>query len=342
MRQPYRMSHGSRSGGPGMRLGPARGVSKLPPVGRILLLAVAVAVSVCVTLGTGNAKAQPVDDHGNSPSTATTLSPDSAVAGRIDPGDDRDVFKLDLSGAPGTTHVWIYTTGTLDTLGGLYDSNGEILVGNDDTSIGGEIVETNFRIPRTLAPGVYYIAVFSSGGMTTGDYTLHVKADDHGHFVDTATTLPLGSSAAGRIDPGHDWDVFKIDLSGESGTTHVWIYTTGALDTWGGLYDSDRDLLEYNDDVTRGGEIVETNFHIPWTLSPGVYYVGVFSSDGVATGNYTLHAETDDHGHFLDTATTLPLGSSAAGRIDPGYDRDVFKLDLSGTSGTTDVWIYTT
>ena len=344
MRQPYRMSHGSRSGGPGMRLGPARGVSKLPPVGRILLLAVAVAVavSVCVTLGTGNAKAQPVDDHGNSPSTATTLSPDSAVAGRIDPGDDRDVFKLDLSGAPGTTHVWIYTTGTLDTLGGLYDSNGEILVGNDDTTTtDGEIVDTNFRIPRTLAPGVYYIAVFSSGDMTTGDYTLHVKADDHGHFVDTATTLPLGSLAGGRIDPGFDWDVFKIDLSGASGNTHVWIYTTGALDTWGGLYDSNSEILTSNDDTTIGGE-TETNFRIPRTLAPGVYYVGVFSSDGVATGDYTLHAMADDHGHSFDAATTLALGDSVSGRIAPGFDRDVFKLDLSGTSGAIDVWIYTT
>ena len=157
-----------------------------------------------------------------------------SVAGRIDPGDDRDVFKLDLSSGPGTTDVWIYTTGTLDTQGWLYDSNGDFLASNNDTTTsGGVIVETNFRIPRTLAPGVYYVSVRSADRVTTEDYTLHAKADDHGHFLDTATTLSLGSPVAGRIDLGFDRDVFKLDLSGASGNTHVWLYTTGDLDTWG-------------------------------------------------------------------------------------------------------------
>ena len=144
-------------------------------MGRILLLAVA--VSFCFILGTGNAGAQTADDHGNTISTATTLRLGSSLAGRIAPGDDLDFFKLDLSGASGDTHVWIYTTGSLNTLGGLYDSSGEILTANDDTTtIGGE-TETNFRIPQTLAPGVYYVAVFSTDGTTTGNYTLHAKAE---------------------------------------------------------------------------------------------------------------------------------------------------------------------
>ena len=310
-------------------------------VGRILLLTVA--VSFCFILGTGNAGAQTADDHGNTISTATTLGLGSSLAGRIDPGFDEDVFKLDLSGASGNTHVWIYTTGSLDTLGGLYDRRGTVLYANDDTTSGGVVVDTNFRIPRTLAPGVYYVAVFSADGTTTGNYTLHAKADDHGvYFLDTVTTLRLDSPIAGRIDPGFDGDLFKLDLSGAPGNTHVWVYTTGTFDTWGGLYDSRGDRLRYNDDVTRGGEVVETNFRIPVTLAPGVYYVGVFSAVRGATGDYTLYAMADDHGYFLDTATTLRLDSSIAGRIDPGFDADLFKLDLSGASGTTDVWIYTT
>ena len=145
-----------------MRLGMAQGVSKLPPMGRMLLLAVA--VSFCFILGTGSSEAQS-DDHGNSFSTATTLRLGSSIAGRIDPGDDWDAFKLDLSSASGNTSVWIYTTGNLDTLGGLYDSHGTVLYANDNTTItGGVVVETNFRIPRTLAPGVYYVGVFSSAG----------------------------------------------------------------------------------------------------------------------------------------------------------------------------------
>ena len=55
----------------------------------------------------------------------------------------------------------------------------------------------------------------------------------------------------------------------------------------GGLHDSRGYLLAFNDDTISGGEIVDTNFRIPWTLAPGVYYVAVFSTDGTTTGNYT-------------------------------------------------------
>ena len=147
--------------------------------------------------------------------------------------------------------------------------------------------------------------------MATGDYTLHAKADDHGHNFQTATTLLLGDSAAGRIDRVYDRDVFKLDLSGTSGTTDVWIYTTGNLDTLGGLFDSNGNLLTSDDDTTSGSEVIDTNFRIPRTLAPGVYYVSVRSADRVATGDYTLHAKADDHGQYLDTATTLLLGDSA-------------------------------
>ena len=317
-----------------------QGFSKGPSVGRILLLAAAVLFAFVT--GAVSVTAQTADDHGDDTNNATNLPLGSSVAGRIDPGDDRDVFKLDLSGTSGTTDVWIYTTGELDTLGELYDSNGSLLTSDDDTTSGSEVIDTNFRIPRPLAPGVYYVSVQSAVRVATGDYTLHVKADDHGHYLDTATTLLLGDSAAGRIDPGFDQDVFKLDLSGTSGTTDVWIYTTGELDTLGGLYDSNGDLLTSNDDATSGSEVIDTNFRIPRPLAPGVYYVLVHSAVRMATGDYTLHAKADDHGQSFDTATTLLLGDSAAGRIDPGFDQDLFKLDLSGTSGTTDVWIYTT
>ena len=214
-----------------------QGFSKRPSVGTILLLAAAVLFAFVT--GAVSVTAQTADDHGDDINNATNLRLGSSVAGRIDPGDDRDVFKLDLSGTSGTTDVWIYTTGELDTLGELYDSNVDLLTSDDDTTSGSEVIDTNFRIPRTLAPGVYYVSVQSAGRVATGDYTLHVKADDHGHYLDTATTLLLGDSAAGRIDPGFDLDLFKLDLSGTSGTTDVWIYTTGATLTHGvGLYDS--------------------------------------------------------------------------------------------------------
>ena len=311
--------------------------SRRPPV-----FLLAVLLFSCIITGVGSVMAQTADDHGNTFNDATSLPLGSSIAGRIDPGDDLDFFKLDLSGASGDTHVWIYTTGGLDTLGGLYDSNGDLITSGDDTAVGDRIVDLNFHIQEIFSPGVYYVGVFSADRTTTGDYTLHAKADDHGNSFDTATPLTLGSSIAGRIDPGIDTDFFKLDLSGASGNTHVLMYTTGDLDTLGGLYDNSGGLITYNDDVFSRGVIVDTNFRILRTLAPRVYYVAVESAGFTTTGDYTIYFQTRTGGDPFPTATPLPLGTSVVGRIQSGFERDIFKLDLSSASGDTDVWIYTT
>ncbi len=292
----------------------------------------AAAVLFCFIPGIGSVTAQTADDHGNSLSTAMTLTLGSSIAGRIDPGDDLDVFRLDLAGASGNTHVWIYTTGNLDTLGGLYDSNGDLITSNDDTTSGDLVIEKNFRIPRTLPLGVYYVGVFSADSTATGDYTLHAKTDDHGDFLETATTLTLGSPVAGRISPGFDGDVFKLDLSGASGATDVWIYTTGDLDTRGWLYDSSGSLIVFNSDSYI--ESREVSFSLRRNLPSGVYYLLVRSwltADGdYATGNYTLYAEAvTGPGNTTGTASTLSLDSPTPGMIDSASDADYFRLELA-------------
>ena len=307
--------------------------SQVPSVVKIFLLAAS--LFSCFITGIGSVTAQTADDHGDTLSDATNLPLGSSIPGRIDPGDDLDVFRLDLSGASGQTHFWIYTTGTLDTLGRLYDSNIELLTFNDDTISGGVIVETNFRFSWTLSPGIYYVAVYSADSTTTGDYTIHATADDHGHYSDAATSLSLGSSATGRIAPGFDRDVFKLDLSGTSGTTDVWIYTTGELDTRGWLYDSSGgSYLVFNNHSYVVGR--ETSFGIRRNLPRGVYYIVVRSwltADGdFATGDYTLHAEAvTGPGSAIGTATTLSLDSPTPGMIDTASDADYFRIVHAGS-----------
>ena len=68
----------------------------------------------------------------------------------------------------------IYTTSDLDTVGHLYDSNGDLIVSVDDHEPGGEI---NFRIVRTLAANsTYYIKVHLRNN-DTGEYTLRITDD---------------------------------------------------------------------------------------------------------------------------------------------------------------------
>ena len=211
----------------------------------------------------------------------------------------------------------------------MYDSNGGLLVFNDDTTTtGGVVVETNFRIPRTLAPGVYYFGVFSA--VRGGDRGLHLARDGR-----RTTDTPLahlrpwrwGIQYRGASPPDFDRDVFKLDLSGASGTTDVWIYTTGDLDTLGSLYDSNGDLLVYNDDSYIEGR--RTNFSLRRNLPRGVYYIDVLSWDG-AIGDYTLHTEAvTDPGSATGTATILNLDSPTPGKIGTASDSDYFRLVLA-------------
>ena len=166
--------------------------------------------------------------------------------------------------------------------------------------------------------------------------------DDHGNYLNNATDLPLGSSVTGRIDPGDDVDVFKLDLSSRSGTTDVWIYTTGELNTVGWLYDASDELVAYDYDLATGQD---DNFHLRAIMPSGIYYLEV-RSEGVETGDYTLHAEiATDAGSTTGTATTLSLDSPTTGTIVTSEDADYFKFSLTeslnlaihGQSGNRDV-----
>ena len=78
-----------------------------------------------------------------------------------------------------------------------------------------------------------------------------------------------------------------------------------------------------------------------WVVGAAVAVVVVLAM-GVGGGLVWAQTVDDDHGDTTATATDLALGASASGEIDPAFDRDYFRLDLSGRQGETDVWLYTT
>ena len=297
------------------------GFSKRPSVGRILLLAAAV-LFCCVT-GAGSVAAQTTDDHGNDFSNATDLSLGSSVTGRIDPGDDRDVFKLDLSGASGTTDVWIYTTGDLDTRGWLYDGNEDLLVFNDDSYLVGQ--EISFNLRRSLSSGVYYLSVRSWDG-AVGDYTLHAEAvTDPGNTTGTAGALNLDSLTPGMIDTASDADYFRLNLA-ESKNLVIYALSSGLLDETRDLIL--REPLRGTVLDNTGAEIsvnvhnVVIGFNIKDDIGPGTYYVKVTSpaSDTTYPVPYTIHAYEDaEYTTFIDDCTTETASLNNPGIDDPLY-----------------------
>ena len=251
-------------------------------------------------------EAKTADDHGDFPGTATLLPIDSSVAGRIDPGDDRDVFKLDLSGASTPTDVWIFTTGLLNTVGELSDSSGKTLASNNDLTPGSE---RNFHLRANLPNGVYYVTV-SSFWETAGDYSLHAKlAADTGNSMGTATLLSFDSPATGTIGVMGDADYFKLELTksvdlilnAESGNS---VAIDGIV--------TDSDGTEVSVNVFPLPKLVHptsdrTGFLVEDELGPGTFFIRVASPGDVASHPvpYTIHA-TEDTGYtdFIENCET--------------------------------------
>ncbi len=189
------------------------------------LLPIAALVALGFLLIASSAGGQTVaDDHGNSFDSATLVALGSSVEGRIDAGDDRDVFKFDLSDASGPTDLWVYTRGEFDTYGGLYDSSGTVIALNDDGYFRDQI--RAFSIRSVVPPGVYYVIAVSFLG-EPGDYTLHAQAvTDPGSTIDAAKPLVLGSPNGGKIDSADDEDYFRLDFTE---TRHVIIDARNSL-----------------------------------------------------------------------------------------------------------------
>ena len=102
-------------------------------------------------------------DDNNTQGTATQLTLNTSLTEEIYPGDDIDYFSVKVD-QQGQLKLW--TTGSLDTVGILENSAGDILYSDDDD---GE--DDNFSIVIDVASGTYYLRV-ESNQMTTGDYTV--------------------------------------------------------------------------------------------------------------------------------------------------------------------------
>ena len=258
-----------------------------------------------------------VSDQGAATNTAGELTLGIPVVGKIEAA-DVDWFKLVLDEQ---TEVVLYTSGRTDTKAELLDENGASLtapVTDDDSGEG-----FNFLIHATLTAGEHYIRVEGFSNTTTGAYALFAE-----EVVPVGAFSGLdGEHVVGGIRTGHDQGFHKFTLDTESA---VWIYTTGALDTYGTLYDSGFNEIASNDDLGLAG--LAAPFSIRETLDAGTYYVNV-SSYGMGTGGYALHVyPVADPGSSRGSAKTLELGVALPGTIDSGTDADYFRFSFSSNT----------
>ena len=252
----------------------------------------------------GGVGGQAGDDHGNTISTATRLPLGSSIDGRIEPADDQDVFRLDLSGASGTTDVWIYTTGELDTVGGLFDSRANRLMVNDDSFLVGRF--SNFHIRASLKPGIYYIVVISFRNESTGDYTLHAEAVvDPGGTIDTATRLSLESPTPGTVGSRNDTDYFRVEFT-ESTNLDLYARSTNHQPFDIEVLNSEREEISVNIRalyVNTPTGLFRHGFWIRDDFGPGTFYLRILTQSVAETYPvpYTIHAFEDvQYGDVID------------------------------------------
>ncbi len=110
-----------------------------------------------------------LDDHADTFLCATALALGESATGEMGNGwgDDYDLFVFELTAA---RTVRIETSGEVNTFGGLFDRNGQRLAA---AAAGGE--GANFRLIKTLAPGLYFVRV-EAEAWTEGAYALDVEA----------------------------------------------------------------------------------------------------------------------------------------------------------------------
>ncbi len=260
-------------------------------------------------------------DHGDSTSSATSLTLGGSVIGRIEPANDADVFRIVLTSA---ADLWVYADGELDSVGELLDSGGSLITrdpGNDRLG-----PPDGFSLRREVESGTYYVRVISNRGFASGSYTIHARAAiDPGDSATTATTVTLDSVTPGRIDARSDEDYFTLVLGSSA---EIWVMAAGDLDTYGELLREDETVLIENDDGGLSGNSL--GFVLSRELAMGTYYIRVSGVGFEPTGTYALHVRTVvDPGGDAATAAPLTLGAPESGRISSSSDEDFFSLTLA-------------
>ena len=266
-------------------------------------------------------------------SESPTIPVNGSASRTIDPEDETDSFKIQLSE---TTEVAIRASGFPDTVGKLYNSSSSLVASNDDGYLPGG--SRNFLIRRSLPAGTYYLNVSSFGERSSGPFSMYLTAiTEPGSTIADAQPLTLGGTAGGIIDPGGDEDYFSLTLDER---THVIVGGTGR----GQGIDINGDLLDSNNLQAPIDSIhFDDRFVFQGTLNAGTYYLKVTGNDATETGRYTVRAIVEGSYTYFENRCS---GISRSGGInDPLYgcqwhlnNDDQFRNSAGQDISVEEVW----
>lgn len=250
-----------------------------------------------------------IDDHGDTPATASPIVVGTGASGRLEMAGDDDVFSFTT--VAGHIYRATCTPGAgLSSCGlALYDASGTPVSGGSSSG----------PLAFLATGGKAYVEVSSWYSGYTGSYSLvvvDVGADDHGDTAATATAVTVGSAAAGTLQYPADKDVFSFAAV----ASHIYtVVSTGpAL------------AVKDASGVTVASSSYSTGVSFK-AASGGTFTVEV--SYSYSSGTVTAYTLTvtdvglDDHGDTAAAATAITPGAAAtAGNIQYSADKDVFSF----------------
>ena len=295
--------------------------------------------------------------------------------GAIGAAGDADAFRVTLeAGTIYVIHLVGYDDGPNLPLEDPYlrilDEDGNFIPGTADDNSGEGLNAKVIFAPT--ASGVYLIQA-SAAGDGTGDYALWVTLQrpvgrfdegdtDVGHDTGTLGAVGVNSyPATAAIDPGDDWDWFRvrlkegrryqIDMEGVTTRrgTQPNPYLNGVMDSKGNFVQAGFTLQPGEDQANEDGNSWTnddgghgTNARLVFTpRADGLYHIWAMSR-GHYTGTYELRVtdistREDPDDYPADTSTpkdgAVAIGKRARGTIGSADDQDWFAVELE--AGTT-------
>ena len=253
-------------------------------------------------------------DHGGTILTATTVTLDSSVDGWIDAAGDDDLFQISLSNP---VELWAYTTSGFDTAGHLLHHSGIQLTLDADSLY--PFGEKNFALRHQLEEGTYYIRVRGNAGVSTGTYTLHIRAvQDPGSTASAATPIDLHGVQAGHAGSGSSADYFQLTVAAD---TWVKLQAIAAAPVSLTATVSNGEGTEVPAFILgrgywEGNMVTHLAFELVAFLPAGTYVIQVTNEAGATGGRYVLHvgvSEDDQQLHNRCSALATSLGDPLSG-----------------------------
>ena len=278
-------------------------------------------------------------------STAGRIAVGGSATGKIERGEDRDWFAveleagrtylIDLEGSPtGAGTLWD------PYLRGIHDADGDLIPGTTDNHYG---AGRNSRLTfRAQDAGVYYVAA-GAFGIEEGTYTLSVAdvtgdvtggvrggRDDFLAWTGTSGAVEVDGSATGEIDSIGDRDWFAVELDADK-TYQIDLkgsYTgDGTLFNpyLRGIYDANGNFIALTTDDDDGAYANSRVFFR--SEEAGVYYVAA-GAHRAGEGTYTLSVAEVMDDFEAGTSGVVEVGGSVMGEINSIGDRDWFAVEL--------------